>query len=241
MPSKHTIYPSSILALLIVVAISIFSCNRIKEYIVPTTWLVFPTDSGKYAIYHVSDSIYTIPARKDEYYRKELIGGKVVIDGREVNKLISYRSEMSNGLNFQFNLDRVWSIYRDSTQYGETTKENVRELVLKYPMYADTTYTWDPYLYAETFEQHGLRYRYLNIDTTVTVGNETFEHCVVVMESGREDTIPNVVKYRKAYTIYAPNVGKIRRYYRQIDKSLATGAIRTETSAEHIEEIVSHN
>lgn len=227
---------------LIGMGIGIFSCTRIKDYIVPTTWLVFPTDSGKYAIYHVIDSAFTIPAERDEYYRKEEIGGKVIIDNREVNRMITYRSEFINGLNFQFEVDRVWSLYKDTTQYAETIKENVRELVLKYPVYADTTYTWDPYLYAETMDKHNLRYHYLNIDTTVTVGNETFEHCVVVMESTREDTLTNTLKYRKAYTVYAPHIGKIRRFYRQLDFTGSNPTIpQTETSAIHIEEIVEHN
>ncbi len=242
--NKLHIYYSQLAMLLIIgaIGIAVFSCNRIKEYIVPTTWLVFPTDSGKSAIYHVIDSAFTIPATRDEYYRKETVGGIVEIDGRVVNKVIAYRSEWANGLNFQFEVNRVWSIFKDTTRYGESIKENVRELVLKYPVYADTNYTWDPFLYAETLDKHYLRYRYLNIDTTVTVGNETFEHCVVVMESTRDDTLAHVVKYRKAYTIYAPHIGKIRRYYRQIDKSLGdTNAIRTETSAVHIEEIVGHN
>lgn len=231
--------------LLVVVAIglTVFSCNRIKNYIVPTTWLVFPTDSGKYAIYHVMDSAFTVPvAQRDEYYRKEMIGGKVVIDNRVVTKMEAYRSELSNGLNFQFEMDRVWSLFKDTTRYAETVKENIRELVIKYPMYVDTSYTWDPYLYTETVDKHNLRYRYLNIDTTVTVGNETFEHCVVVMESTRDDTTAFTLKYRKAYTVYAPHIGKIKRYYRQIDRTGSNPNVpRTETSAVHIEEIVGHN
>ena len=112
------------------------------------------------------------------------------------------------------------------------------------PVYADTTYTWDPFLFADTYEAHNLRYRCTHADTTVIVRGKAFEHCVVIFESTREDTISSpatALKYRKAYTIYAPNVGKIKRYYKQIDRSTSAGQINTETSAIHIEEIIEHN
>ncbi len=143
-----------------------------------------------------------------------------------------------------FELDKIWMLYKDTTRYAEIIKDNVRELVIKYPIYADTTYVWDPYLYADTYEAHNLRYRCTHADTTVIVRGKAYQHCVVIFESTREDTLSpasTALKYRKAYTIYAPHVGKIKRFYKQIDRSTSSGQINTETSAIHIEEIIEHN
>jgi hypothetical protein len=69
----------------------------------------------------------------------------------------------------------------------------------------------------------------------------TFEHCVVVRESTRTDERPNSPKYRKAYSIYAPNIGRIYRYFRVIDKTAAGGKIDETTSGVHVETLVEHN
>ncbi|MBX7243805.1 MAG: hypothetical protein K1X92_18840 [Bacteroidia bacterium] len=236
----HTLWVSGLILFIT------FGCTRNKEYITPTSWLVFPTDSGKYRTYKAIDTSFTVQNQqgiRDEYFRKEEIGGVVDFELKSFHKLYTFRTENEDD-SINYELDRIWTIYKDTTKFAEVIKENVRELVIKFPVYADTTYTWDPYLYADTYEAHNLRYRCSHADTTVTVRGKTFEHCVVIFESTREDTIssPSIaLKYRKAYTVYAPNVGKIKRYYKQIDRSTSAGQINTETSSVHIEEIVEHN
>lgn len=234
---KATIY-FTIMLISSSIFLAIWGCNRQKEYIVPTTWTVFPLDSGKYRVYEAWDTTFTNTGATVgvHYYRKELIGEKIDFQARSLRTLYSYITPDAQHPN-DFVLDRTWMIYKDTTRYAELIKENVRELVLRYPMYVDSTYTWDPYLYADTDEGHSLRYRFLTLDSTVNINNQRFEHCVVVMESTREDSLSS--KYRKAYTVYAPNVGKIIRYYKQIDKTGPT--ISSDKSAIHIEKIVEHN
>lgn len=223
-----------------ILALTNISCNRIKNYVVPTTWLVFPLDSGKYRTYDVIDTVFTntnpIPTR---YIIKEVTGGKIDFESRIVTKVTDYRAELSNPTSFQ--IDNVWAMYKDTTLYAEEIRNNIRELVIKYPMYVDTNYVWEPYQYAYTNEFHNLRYRFVSLDTTVTVNGKTFQNCVVVFESERGDSSKTAIKYRKAYTVYAPNIGKIYRYYRQKDRSGSGGTINTERSGTHIETLIDHN
>lgn len=235
---KITIY-LTFLSLTLAAFLAFWGCNRNKEYLVPSTWTVFPLDSGKFRMYEAFDTTWTNVGTKEgtHYYRKEVIGEKIGFENRMLTKLYSYVTpDAVDTLGFA--LDRVWMLYKDTTQYAELIKENVRELVLRYPAYVDSTYMWDPYLFADTQEGHILRYRYQTLDSTVHINNMTFEHCVVVMESSREDSL-SVTNYRKAYTVYAPNVGKIIRYYKQVNKS--GNIVSSEKSAVHIERLISHN
>lgn len=238
---KYSVFVVFGVVLSVVMLLSVWSCNRTRPYIIPTTWQVFPTDSGKYRIYEAWDTTFTNTGTKEgfHYFRKDVIGEQVDFESRLLTKVYSYKTADAQSMD-NFELDRVYMIFKDSTRFAEVIRENVRELVLRYPIYADSNYVWDPYLYANTAEGHILRYRYQNVDTTVTVNGKTFEHCVFVMESDKSDLLSNIKK-RLAYTVYAPGVGKILRYYMQIDRSGQNLQINTEKSAIHIEKLVEHN
>ena len=228
----------------VILSFATVGCNRNKSYIVPTTWSVFPTDSGKYRIYHVFETVYSTQGQTDkEYYRKEEIGGvNPELDNlsRNVHALYTYISPAENGTNYKFTIDRIWALYKDTTRYAELIQENKRYLILKYPMYADSTYTWNPQLYTNKDEDYKVNYYYKTLDTTITVNNKTFEHCVLVVENDSWET-NNSIRYRKAYTVYAPNVGKVLKYYKQEVRNLNGGQINDQESGVLIEEIVEHN
>ena len=115
-------------------------------------------------------------------------------------------------------------------------EENTRYSVLKFPVYQGIT--WN----GNQFNSLGFQeYHYANVDTTVMVNGRTFEHCVVVMESTQADST-SIINYRKAYTVYAPDIGKIKKYVRvYVCDNSGANCFNPDKSYTHIEHLVDYN
>ena len=225
---------------LLTVVLFISNCNGIKETILPHTELIFPLEKGKYTITHVIDTTFNTGGPvEDRYFRKEEIGDtEKDLTGRELTLLQTYRSEEELGTNFDFKKDQLWTIYKDpgtnGTRYAERIEDNVRTRVLKFPVHPYIDWNGNQYnsLGTQVFF-------YDNIDTTVVVNGLTFENCVLVVQQA--DTT-SAISYKYTYEIYAPNVGRIKRYNKIIVNDLPpNGAFNASKSWISIEEIVEHN
>jgi hypothetical protein len=163
-------------------------------------------------LYAVTDTSFdNSGAIADVFYRKERLTSVQPDNvGRPVRRLETFRSARADS---GFLPDRVWTQYRDSG-WGERTEENVRTLVLKFPAFdynlawsdsRNITYAWDINAYND---KGRIDRMYTNLDTTVTIGGKTYEHCVKVENRPN----PGPIIFYKAYEIYAPNIGLIVQY-----------------------------
>ncbi|MFN0201257.1 MAG: hypothetical protein ACKVTZ_07040 [Bacteroidia bacterium] len=222
-------------------------CNRQRDYIIPTTWQIYPTTAGKYRIYRVSETTYTTAGPQTaEYYVKEEIGAvDTALDNlqRPISQVTSYRSPLlASG--YDFTVDRLWAVYKDTTSFLEEIKDGRRYMLLKFPVYAGAQFTWNPFVHIDDSKEEKELYRYISADSSMEVQGNTYEHCVFLQEGDKlEDGKDSVgVTYRKAFSVYAPNVGKVYRYYkRKAYKGSGTNTIDTEKSRTIIEELVEHN
>ncbi|RMG21796.1 MAG: hypothetical protein D6730_17635, partial [Bacteroidetes bacterium] len=168
----------------------------------PHTELIFPLEAGKYTITHVIDTTFdTSGPVVDRYFKKEVIGGKEAdLLGRQLTLLQTYRSPEELGQNYQFETAQLWTLYKDEgttgERYAERIEDNVRTRVLKFPVHPYIS--WNGNLYNSKGPQE---FYYLNVDSTVVVNGNTFEHCVVVIQ--KADTT-SAISYKYAYEIYAP-------------------------------------
>jgi hypothetical protein len=210
----------------------------------PHTELIFPLEDGQSRIYLVEDTSFTVQAVvTDRFYRQELINGtEEDLSGREVSRLETYRSEDSLGTNFDFMIDRVWTAFKDP-HYAERIEENVRRLMLKFPVSIGVE--WNSNQFNSMGSQ---RYTYQVLDSTLVLNGMTFQNCVLVIE--KADT-SGFINNKFAYTLYAPDIGKIKSFDRTMvcDGANATGepcspdnpGFNPDKSFIHSEILVSHN
>ncbi|MCB9232007.1 MAG: hypothetical protein H6581_10110 [Bacteroidia bacterium] len=200
-------------------------CNRTFDPLSPESQLIFPNESGKYRIYQVIDTLYETSSPKswggeDQTYLKKEIsqGTETDLLGREVARLevLTSPDTLDNVGNYIYNFtfEQLWTQYQGN-QFGERTEGNVRYLALKFPVYPGLT--WDGNLFNAEDSQ---TYTYLNTDTTVTILGKTYPHCVMVLQQPFHEPVPRggplyIEKF--AYEIYAPHVGKIKKYTKNIE------------------------
>ena len=166
---------------------------------------VFPLDRGKYRIYEVTDTTFTTTDTLKKHYFLKEVQGQFEKDllNRNVQRLERYTSDTLT--NFQFY--ELWTQYKDK-EFAERIEGNTRYVVLKFPIKKGDS--WDGNMYNSQDPQY---YKYIAIDTTVVVRNRIFEHCVFVLKQKIEDSfIQNILSYE----IYAPGIGRIKRYERHI-------------------------
>lgn len=180
-------------------------CNREKDLVLPHTWRVFPMDSGQQAIFYVIDTTYnTSGAVADKYFRKNTLAGiETDLLNRKLRRVETLRSPDSVGNAYVWEPYRVWNQYK-SDQYAESTQENVRKIVLQFPVYPNVS--WNGNLYNDLGSQV---FKYISVDSTLTVGNRTYEHCVVVQ---RGETQKGPLTVFQSYAAYAPDLGLVMQY-----------------------------
>ncbi|TAE50076.1 MAG: hypothetical protein EAZ89_12870 [Bacteroidetes bacterium] len=234
MKNKHSLLLCSLL-----LCVGFFACNRVKDYIEPHTLLIFPTDPGHFRISLVQDTTYDtggpVPAA---YYKKEVNGGlETDLTGRTIQAIEIFRSPEELGQNYQFTLSRVWAQYIEPVEgqnyYAERIEENVRTLILKFPVYEGIR--WNGNLYNNRGVQE---YKYGNIDTTVVVRGRSFPNCVVVIQ--KADT-SGFINKKFAYEIYSPEIGLVKKYDRSLVFDGPNGEFNPDKSRIYVEEIIENN
>jgi hypothetical protein len=188
-------------------------CDRDQAYILPSTLDIFPHEAGHTRVMYVEDTTYNtagldVPIVSVFVQRESLGGLETDLRGREV-RIVNV--EVSTDSGRQFQPDRTWTQYfepqAEGTYYAERIEQNQRVLVLKFPVYPGVAWNGNLYNNAGVKE-----FYYQNIDSTVTVNGQSFENCVVVMRDNEQTLISD----RLAYDIYAPGVGLIERYDRNL-------------------------
>jgi hypothetical protein len=219
-------------------ALLLWACNQSRDYLLPHTLTVFPADSGLYRISLVLDTTYNTQGPvADLYYKKEVQGGfETDLSGRRIQVLSTFRSPLDQGAAYQFQPDRVWSQHYNpeaaGAHFAERMVENVRQLVLKFPVHPSVS--WNGNLYNTRGDQI---FRYQNVDTTVTAGGLTFEHCVVVLQKAPTQSF---ISQTYAYEVYAPEVGLIKKYDRTLVFDGPQGQFNPDKSRIYIEELVEY-
>ncbi len=235
----------SVLLLSLVTLTGLTSCNRTFDPTPEHVYRIFPTEDGKYRIYHVIDTVFETALQQEyevlNYYKQELNDGKEVdLLDREVTRLMIYRSPDTLGTpedpEYSWTFHELWTLH-NGEEYNERIEGNTRFLVLRNPAYPDAT--WDGNLFNNETQQ---TYRYGNIDTTVVVQGVTYENCVYVLQQEFYQPIPDssdffISDYQ--YEIYAPDIGMIKRLYKRF--RMQGGVAVADESRIFIEELVEHN
>jgi hypothetical protein len=196
-------------------------------------------EPGKYRISLVVDTTFNAagPVTDIFYKKEELEGIEVDLEGRTVRKLQTYRSELAAGTSFEFVPYRLYTQYIDSagpgSRYAERIEENKRFIVLKFPV--SPGIRWNGNLYNLLRAQE---YTYSNVDSTVTVQGITYENCVVVIQKDNQN---GLIRKEFAYEIYAPNIGRIKKYDQTLVFDGANGEFNPSESYVYIEEVLEHN
>jgi hypothetical protein len=229
------------LGLLCALAVALSSCNRELDPVAPYLNEIYPIQDGKARIYHVVDTVYaTTNSQLFEvrtYFKKEEASGtEEDLLGREVSKLyISQSPDTLPADVYRWTFSELWTQYAGEG-YAERIEGNVRYLVLRLPPYEFSV--WNGNLYNNGDVE---TYQYMNLDTTVTVQGNTYEHCVYVLQIPYRRPVANqggtYFVEEHAYEIYAPKIGKIVRYTKLYEEQ--NGVIQS-YSRVYREELVTH-
>ncbi len=216
-----------------------YSCGTDSITVTPFTENIFPLEKNRFRISLVIDTTFDVQGPVvDQYYKKEQTGDTLTdLLGRTVYKLETFRSELEDGLAFNFQPDRVWTQFLDTdsngNRFAERIEENKRFLVLKYPIFPRVR--WNGNLFNNLPPE---TYRYQTIDTTVVVGNNTFNNCVLVVQQADTN---NLISFKFAYEIFAPNIGRIKKFSKVLINDGPNGEFNPDRSSIYIEEIIDHN
>ncbi|MEM6261840.1 MAG: hypothetical protein AAGI38_04985 [Bacteroidota bacterium] len=216
-----------------IIVLGLFACNRVKDVIPEYTERLFPMEEGQTRTYLVIDTTFTTQDTVvDWFYRREVIGGtEVDLKGRTVRRLETLRSEYDLGTNYDFQPERVWTVFKDD-QFAERLIENQRYLALKFPVF--TGIKWNGHLFNGLGEQE---YKYQSIDTTMEVNGQVYDQVVFVLQSLPSDTT-SFVRYRLAYELFKADIGKIAVYDRTIVNDGPNQEFNPDESYIHIEYLV---
>jgi len=202
------------LGLLLVI---VSGCNRTYDPTPDYISTIFPLDEGKYRIYTVIDTLWETTSSSDfevqQYYKQEVNGGiETDLLDRETTTLWINRSPDSLGNAYDWTFDQLWTQYAGD-EYSERIEGNIRYLVMRNPAFEDAS--WNGNLFNDEDQQ---TYRITSIDTTVEVQGVTYENCVFVRQQEFyqpvSDSLGPIFISEEAYEIYAPGIGKIRKYFK---------------------------
>jgi hypothetical protein len=190
---------------LLLLILSVVGCNRKLDYELPRPDL-YPLIPGKQRVYEVFERNFTTADTLDRYYlKRELTGGtELDLRGRTTYRLENWVADTARPNDWQFEI--LWTQYRDN-DWAERIEGNVRYVVLQFPVIQESP--WNGNIFNSEGDQF---YQYLNLDTTLTLGGRTYTNCVFVLQR-RELSL---LRDQYAYEIYAPGVGKLVRYDRNL-------------------------
>lgn len=226
--------------------VALMGCNRTYDPVPEHVDRIFPLEEGQRKVFQVIDTAYrssVTDVAVDRYFKRETYEGtENDLLNREVTRVRLDRTpdDLTPGPPYDWSFHDLWTEYLGD-DYAERIEGNTRYLVLRIPPLDGTT--WDGNLFNGQDVQ---QYRYANTDTTVTVGDVTYEQCVVVIQVpyrklGSSSSFVEIEEY--TYEVYAPNIGKIMRYDKyleiQRDNTNDQGTIQ-DRSHVHIETLVSH-
>lgn len=193
-----------------------------------TAWYA-PTQ-GAVALFVASDTTFRFATPTDfdtlvaDYVLRETVGGSETdAQGRTLRQVDRDTAGAPAGP-FTF-LDR-YRVYTDNL-LAERLEGNLRTVPLQNPVAQDAE--WDGNRYNNLGEQ---RYRYLDTDTTVTVNGQTYTGCLFVLQ---RQVTGSLLNEDLTYEIYAPGLGLIERYDRQLRYILEEGGRGVDTDNSRIE------
>jgi len=215
----------------LLILFSFLACNRKIEYEFPDLNL-YPIQKGKYRIYQVIDTTYTTQGSIPKFYYKkeETDSNETDLKNRTISRLNIYKGNHLDSLTFS----ELWTQYKDAN-WAERIEGNTKYLVLKFPVKLNDS--WN----GNEFNNSGIEnFVYLNIDTTVTINNITYPHCVYVQQRLNNTSLLNEIN---TYEIYAPGIGKIKRYDNYKKYNLNPNGTRSLTTDSYFyeETLLDHN
>jgi hypothetical protein len=215
----------------LLILFSFLACNRKIEYEFPDLNL-YPIQKGKYRIYQVIDTTYTTQGSIPKFYYKkeETDSNETDLKNRTISRLNIYKGNHLDSLTFS----ELWTQYKDA-KWAERIEGNTKYLVLKFPVKLNDS--WN----GNEFNNNGIEnFVYLNIDTTVTINNITYPHCVYVQQRLNNTSLLNEIN---TYEIYAPGIGKIKRYDNYKKYNLNPNGTRSLTTDSYFyeETLLEHN
>ncbi len=171
----------------------------------------FPYELGQYWVYDVMEILHdenaAIPHDTLYYQLKTEIGDTLVDnEGRIVHRFNRYKR---NNAGQAWNLTDVWTTVV-SNYKAELVEENIRRVVLKFPVQASTL--WNPNQFNFLPPQEAF---YEGIHEPFSTGPVQTDSSVKV-NAVKELTL---VSYQNQYEVYGKDIGLMRKYYKDLQIS----------------------
>jgi len=217
--------------LLLTSALLLAACNREIPFD-GSDRSIYPIMDGKQRTYFVLDTTYTTTAIiANQYYKRELTNGQATdLNGRTLSKLEIWRATDAQG---PFSFFELWTQYLGN-EFAERTEGNTRYVVLRFPYLKGINWNGNQF---NGFDRES--YQYITTDTTIVLGGVTYNNCKFIRQRYQQTTLSDVYTYE----IYAPGIGKIKRYDRYIKRNTdGSGRLVIDTDSYVYEEtLVGHN
>jgi hypothetical protein len=185
----------------------ISSCEKTDETIIYGDHY-FPADSGRYVIYDVMAIVHDDPSNVHDTARfqiKETIGEEVMdLEGDPTRKLYRY---IRNDDTLNWELKDVWVIKKTGRSV-EVVEENQRKIKMAFSISYDQY--WDGNALNNLADEQCY---YTHIYEPISVGSLDYDSSVVV----EHQNFLSYIEYLRSYEVFAPNIGKIQSYYKDIE------------------------
>jgi hypothetical protein len=196
-----------------------FSVNYMYNY--------YPIDSGHSIIYNVDSVTFSYDGidhiRDSSNYQMQAFFGDTIHD---LMDSVNFRVYYATRLNSSLNWGTPYGTYGLRTMTNLQAVENdLRFIKLIFPPQLGET--WNGNLYIGTlpsdpndpyFTFQGWQYLFENCDTTIVIGNQTYNNCVVVSEVNNITFTSKTVRTE----VYAPNVGMVYQEWEALTKQNVT-------------------
>ena len=218
--NKRNTFPKLII-LMMCAGLLIFTCckkDKGSNFSVDYQYNVYPIDSGHYVIYDVDSVTFNYDCIT--YHRDTVHYQMMAMFGDTIHDLldsVNFRLFYSTRADAHSSWTTPYGTYGLRTTTNLQVVENdIRFIKLIFPPKASATWTGNLYVPTTvaytTFQ--GWNYYFKNVDTTIILNGQTYNHAIVVSEVNNINVLNKEVRTE----IYAPNVGMIYQEWESLSK-----------------------
>jgi hypothetical protein len=203
-------------------SINLYSCKP-KKTDPATVDLGFdfsPLESGRYNIYEVDATLFTVLGKEYERYQvKEIIKDTIQIGNETVYRLERFYRD-SPDQPWPFQPDSVWTIRKNNFQLIKT-ENNFRYIKLVFPI--EEGKTWDGNALNTLFAEN---YKMSNIDKPYQVNEHYFPKTLTVFHKSDSSLLGKDLRLE----VFARDIGLVYKKIEKIEYKNESGSIGTDTT-----------
>jgi hypothetical protein len=225
--NKRSLFLKLSICLAFAAVLTIGACKKNSNYAANYQYNYYPIDSGHYIVYNVDSVNFSYDGinytRDTVYYQMQALFGDTIHD---LLDSVNFRVYYSRRADSNSSWGGPYGTYGLRTLTNLQAVENdIRFIKLIFPPQLNAKWNGNLYVGTDPGDPNdpyaiyqGWNYFYENCDTTISIGGQTYNNCIIVSEVNNISLLNKTVRTE----MYAPNVGMIYQEWEALSKQNVT-------------------